>query len=178
MKIKYLKAGTGDCIIINHDKKNIIIDGGNESNYLLAEYSKIKENKERINFLIITHHDDDHIRGILDLFNEISVKNDELIIDNVIFNSPRKIFNKNIVENNDLSYKQANELEKYLSQYSNDLNWEYSLEENKLEKKINNLFKESDQIQFKIFSPKKETLEKTGLHYLKMILKLVLQQLL
>ena len=61
MKIKYLKAGTGDCIIINHNSKNIIIDGGNESTYLISEYNEIKSRDEKVDFIIITHHDDDHI---------------------------------------------------------------------------------------------------------------------
>ena len=71
MKIEFLKAGTGDCILINHNSKNILIDGGNESTYLISKYNEIKSRNEIIDFLIVTHHDDDHIKGILDLFKEI-----------------------------------------------------------------------------------------------------------
>ncbi|MCK0114935.1 ComEC/Rec2 family competence protein [Gelidibacter sp. F63206] len=159
MKIKFLKAGTGDCTIINHNFKNIIIDGGNESTYLISEYYEIKSRNERIDFLIITHHDDDHIKGILDLFKEIEIRNEEPLIDNVIFNSPRKILNKieKIKESNLLSYKQAHELEKYLINHPN-INWETSLIK-ELEAKINLVFHDQN-LSFKIFSPSKDILEK------------------
>lgn len=68
MKIEFLKAGTGDCIIINHNSKNILIDGGNESTYLISKYYEIKAQNEIIDFLIVTHHDDDHIKGIFRSF--------------------------------------------------------------------------------------------------------------
>ena len=48
MKIKFLKAGTGDSIVIKHAQYNIIIDGGNDSSYLLTEISKIKDRNECI----------------------------------------------------------------------------------------------------------------------------------
>lgn len=160
MKIKFLKAGTGDSIIINHNSKNIFIDGGNESTYLISEYYKLKSRNERIDFLIVTHHDDDHIKGILDLFREIETRNEEPLIVNVIFNSPRKILNKieKINESNLLSYKQAYELEKYLIHHPN-IRWETSLNEKGLESEINEMFNDPD-LSFKIFSPNKDILEK------------------
>ncbi|MCY1662364.1 MULTISPECIES: ComEC/Rec2 family competence protein [Chryseobacterium] len=159
MKIKFLKAGSGDCIVINHNSKNIVIDGGNESTYLISEYYKIKSRNERIDFLIITHHDDDHIKGILDLFKEIKNRNDELLIDNIIFNSPRKILNKieKTVESNLLSYKQAYDLEQYLIHHG--ITWETSLNTKDLEAKINEKFYDKN-LSFKIFSPSKDILEK------------------
>lgn len=160
MKIKFLKAGTGDCIIINHNSKNIIIDGGNESTYLISEYYEIKARNECVNFLIVTHHDDDHIKGILDLFKEIATRNEEPIIGKVIFNSPRKILNKieKINESNLLSYKQAHELENYLLHHSG-IQWEDSLNMKDLEKEIFETFND-DNLSFKIYSPKKDILDK------------------
>jgi hypothetical protein len=160
MKIKFLKAGTGDCIIINHNSKNIFIDGGNESTYLISEYYEIISRNERIDFLIVTHHDDDHIKGILDLFKEIETRNEEPLIVNVIFNSPRKILNKieKINESNLLSYKQAHELEKYLINHPN-IRWETSLNSKELEVEINEIFNDQN-LSFKIFSPNKDILEK------------------
>lgn len=160
MNIKFLKAGTGDCIIINHNSKNIIIDGGNESTYLISEYYKIKSRNEKVDFLIVTHHDDDHIKGVLDLFKEIETRNEEPFIENIIFNSPRKILNKieKIKDSNLLSYKQARELEKYLINRTN-VNWETSLNTAELETKINLVFNDPS-LSFKIFSPNKDILEK------------------
>lgn len=160
MKIKFLKAGTGDCTIINHNSKNILIDGGNESTYLISEYYEIKLRNEKIDFLIVTHHDDDHIKGILDLFREIETRNEEPFIDNVIFNSPRKILNKieKIDESNLLSYKQAHELENYLIQHPN-IRWETSLNVEGLSNKVNEIFNDQN-LTIKIFSPSEEILEK------------------
>ncbi len=159
MEIKFLKAGTGDCIIINHNYKNILIDGGNESIFLILEYDKIKLKSERIDFLIITHHDDDHIKGVLDLFKEIEKRNEIPCIDNIIFNSPRKILNKikSKADSNLLSYKQANELEEYVIKYPN-IKWETSLDNTSLETTISNLINDKN-LTFRIFSPSKLILE-------------------
>lgn len=160
MKIDYLKAGTGDCIFINHNSKNILIDGGNESTYLISKYNEIKSREEKIDYLIVTHHDDDHIKGILDLFKEIETKNEKPIIDNVIFNSPRKILNKieNTSASNLLSYKQAHELEQYLLNHQ-QIKWETSLNSAIIENKLNDLFNDNN-LKFKIFSPNEEILKK------------------
>lgn len=164
MELKFLKAGTGDCILINHNSKNILIDGGNESTYLISEYNAIKTREEKIDFLIVTHHDDDHIKGILDLFNEIETRNEEPIIDNVIFNSPRKILNKieKISESNLLSYKQAHKLEQYLLSHPK-INWETSLFEESLDDKLNTLFNDND-LTFRMFSPNEDILNKYALN--------------
>lgn len=159
MKIEFLKAGTGDCIVINHNSKNILIDGGNESTYLISKYYEIKVREERIDFLIVTHHDDDHIKGILDLFKEIELRGESPIIDNVIFNSPRKILNKidGVLDSNYLSYRQAHELEQYLHNHTK-IKWETSLNTINIENKLNELFSDPN-LAFRIFSPNEETLK-------------------
>lgn len=125
MKIDFLKAGTGDCILINHKNQNIIIDGGNDSQYLIDEYKKIIERGEFINLLIITHHDDDHIKGIIDLLNYIEKTAEtftEHPIKKVIFNSPKKI-KLNNTGSDYLSYQQAHEVEEKLFKIKK-LEWE------------------------------------------------------
>lgn len=119
MEIKFLKAGTGDSIIVQHKSHNIIIDGGNDSKYLISEVDKIYENGEAIDLLVITHHDDDHIKGIIDLLNHINesqYNKESKFIKKIIFNSPRKVLGKLPDDNaNQLSYKQAYDVEKLLS---------------------------------------------------------------
>ncbi|KUF40206.1 hypothetical protein AS361_05890 [Myroides marinus] len=159
MVIKFLKAGTGDCIIISHNSKNLIIDGGNESSFLIAEYNKIVDNKEKIDYLIVTHHDDDHIKGILDLFSEIEAKGKAPQISNIVFNSPRKILSEinKEKESNYLSYRQANELEQYLDKYK-DISHTLSLDTTTLDQALNKLFNDKD-LKFTVFSPSEETLK-------------------
>lgn len=119
MEIKFLKAGTGDSILIHHQGNNIIIDGGNDSKYLLLEVDEIHNRNEKINLLVITHHDDDHIAGIIDLLNHIEENNynkDSKFVEKIIFNSPRLILNKITKKDasNNLSYKQAYLVEEHL----------------------------------------------------------------
>lgn len=118
MNIKFLKAGSGDGILISHQQNHILIDGGNDPNYLLTEIGKIYDAKEVINLLVITHHDDDHISGILTLLERV-IKKDygENFIREVIFNSPRKVYG-NLTENisQSLSYKQAYQAENLILQ--------------------------------------------------------------
>ncbi len=156
MEIKFLKAGTGDSIIIHHKGHNIIIDGGNDSVYLLSEVDKIYEEKQVINLLVVTHHDDDHIKGIIDLLNHIKdsgYDKENKFIDQVIFNSPRKILNKLKEDtSNQLSYKQAHKVEKILSTFNVD--WKKSTE-------IKNVLN-FNGLKIEVFSPTEEDLQKYG----------------
>lgn len=153
MNIKFLKAGSGDSILIKEGNKNILIDGGNDNLFLIDEYKKIVEKKQRIDFLIVTHHDDDHIKGVLQLFDYIKKKDSLPHIGTFIFNSPRKINNTLKIEekNNFISYKQAYELENILLEYNNRINWITSDE-----------FQDNEigKLKFQIFSPERETLLK------------------
>lgn len=119
MITKFLKAGTGDSILIQHEGHNIIVDGGNDSKYLLSEVDIIHKNNEVIDLLVITHHDDDHIKGIIDLLKHVeenSYNSEERpFIKKVIFNSPRLVLGKIAPkESKELSYKQAYEVEELL----------------------------------------------------------------
>lgn len=132
MTIKFLKAGSGDSILIHHNTYNILIDGGNDSKYLIAEIDKIFEIDQKLDLVVVTHHDDDHIKGIIDLFKKVDAgdygeKNQ--FVKEVIFNSPRQILGK-ILPNNDrlLSYKQAHELEEIIM--SINPKWQTCTEEN------------------------------------------------
>lgn len=76
--IYFFPAGEGDCILIQYqssksDYHNILIDGGNRNR---LEFKKQKSqilkvidngNKGQLDLVIVTHSDDDHIKGILKL---------------------------------------------------------------------------------------------------------------
>lgn len=106
MKIKFLKAFNGDAILISFnesgEKRNILIDGGMPATFLQKnkksklEYGELKinidlirENNEKIDLLIITHVDDDHIGGVLKWFE--NDKEAYKIIGKVWFNSGKLI---------------------------------------------------------------------------------------
>ena len=92
MKIKFLPAFNGDCILISFDhkgeKKNILIDGGIPRTYqyhLKPELEKLVNENEKIDLLIITHIDDDHIGGIKELYQDVDFCRD--FIKEIWFNS-------------------------------------------------------------------------------------------
>lgn len=146
-----LKAGNGDSFLLSwhyQDKKyNVLIDGGlsktyksgNKSGPLLKALKNIKKKQEKINLLILTHVDNDHIGGILSGFSEGELLRD--LTEEVWFNSgviidkyferevdcshylelKRKI---NSVNNKGTSIKQGEKFEEIL----NDLNiWNQNL---------------------------------------------------
>lgn len=118
MKVKFLKAGKGDSILLSSKGEHMLIDGGDDTSYLFRELDAIYEKGESLSFLIVTHHDSDHIKGVLDLFKEL--KNNRYgdpmnFIRRVYFNSPRLFLGKKISSNsNKLSYKQAYDLEEQI----------------------------------------------------------------
>lgn len=108
MKIKFLQAFNGDSILISfkgkdHVNRNILIDGGTANTYkyldknvnviksgdLKLTVKSLREAGEKIDLLILTHVDDDHIGGILKWFSEDKTAKD--LIGKVWFNSGRLI---------------------------------------------------------------------------------------
>ena len=76
LNIKALKELNGDCITISYGAKqkyNILIDGGQGRvcfRQLCAYVDNIKNAENKINLLILTHIDSDHIDGILRLLSQ------------------------------------------------------------------------------------------------------------
>ncbi|ASV32331.1 MULTISPECIES: ComEC/Rec2 family competence protein [Maribacter] len=116
MIIKFLEAHKGDSILISHQddegtSRNILIDGGMSSTYFNSSYNqygqlhleieKIKKRKEKIDLLILSHIDNDHIEGLLKWFSTDAKAYN--LVGQVWFNSGKSIaqfFKKE--ENNDL----------------------------------------------------------------------------
>ena len=82
MKINFVDVGQGDCsFIITPDNKTILIDGGGN---MLSSYDVGKKvvlpyilnrGYTKIDYVFISHFDQDHCGGILYLINEIKVNN-------------------------------------------------------------------------------------------------------
>lgn len=108
MNIKILKANNGDSFLLSWlyegITRNVLIDGGKSNTYkqgslkkdLFKVLTSVKEKGQRIDLLVLTHVDDDHIGGLLKAF-----KHGELLrelCDKVWFNSGLLIdefFNQN-----------------------------------------------------------------------------------
>ena len=80
LEIHFLDVGQGDCcFIITPNKKSILIDGGGSSsdNYDVGENTLIPylldKGYKKIDYIFITHFDQDHVGGILSVLEELQV---------------------------------------------------------------------------------------------------------
>lgn len=90
LTIHFIDVGLGDCIFITlPSSENILIDtGGSSTGPKVVQYLKSLGVK-RIDHLILTHPDDDHIGGILSIMSEFEVLN---IYDNGLSNFNSDIY--------------------------------------------------------------------------------------
>lgn len=122
MTIKILKAGQGDSILISFGteigkRKHILVDGGNNKDdyesHIKHEVLEIQNAHEKINLLIITHTDQDHVKGIFYLLTDPDI--DKSIIEKIWFNYFGE--SSQSYNNNDISFiescKVAEEIQKH-----------------------------------------------------------------
>ncbi len=67
---KFLKAFNGDSILISTDKNNILIDGGTKRSfyiYLKKEIDYLRKLDKKLDLVVLTHIDSDHIDGIIEM---------------------------------------------------------------------------------------------------------------
>lgn len=86
MKIKFMKAGKGDSVLISVDAKNILIDGGFKGTYnsqLKKELETLNEQGQCLDLVVLTHFDRDHISGLLALLQDSKYS---LLIKEIWFN--------------------------------------------------------------------------------------------
>jgi len=66
IKFQFLAAGKGDAILISTQNRNILIDGGEKYRFIDKHISKL----ELLDLVILTHIDDDHIKGLIELLGK------------------------------------------------------------------------------------------------------------
>lgn len=89
MKITILPANNGDSFLLEIDQNNILIDGGYVNTYkkfLKPIFQELNRLGKKINHLIVTHIDNDHISGIIKLIEENN-NNSIIEIENIWHNS-------------------------------------------------------------------------------------------
>lgn len=97
LRIEMLPAQEGDCFLISIDNQyHILIDGGTTYTYkhfLKSRLQKLAEENKKINLLIVSHMDNDHIGGIINLINDNGyAENPQIIsIEEVWHNSYRHL---------------------------------------------------------------------------------------
>ncbi|QUM90561.1 MBL fold metallo-hydrolase [Moritella sp. 36] len=102
LELKILQAEHGDCIAISleykGEYKNILIDGGPSRTFevqhiprpLKIFLNEVKAKNQKIDLLVLTHVDDDHIGGLLAGFNKSGYLTE--LTEEVWFNSGQLIF--------------------------------------------------------------------------------------
>ena len=75
--IVFVDVGQGDCIHINIDGKNILVDGGGKYGKDIAESTLkpylLKNGVSKVDLAVITHSDGDHSRGIQQLSEQMEI---------------------------------------------------------------------------------------------------------
>lgn len=80
------KAGNGDCVSIETESKFVLIDGGTAQSFFCWKSNVIC--KEKIDCVIVTHIDNDHVNGIIKLLQSDSCPD----IDQFYFNGAEQFF--------------------------------------------------------------------------------------
>lgn len=149
--LKVLKAQHGDCIIIDTFDKNknsfvILIDGGPPQSYKTS-LRKVIEGYSKINLVILTHIDRDHIGGLLSFLN--SDLTSKIEIEKIIVNSHNLI---KVNSGTQISYQDGVSFEKKVfEKYPNSKIYEGIVG--------NNNFELPDGIFIDILSPTKSIVE-------------------
>lgn len=110
-----LPAYHGDCILIktfddNNEEFNILIDGGTAQTFRYTLKAELKD-ITRINLLVLTHIDSDHIAGLISLFKSSLI--DKITIDEIWMNHPEIVE----IDNDELiSTKQGDSLKELILQ--------------------------------------------------------------
>lgn len=105
IEFKFLEAGNGDSIYISTDNGiNILIDGGWTYTYdkaIKPIVKNIRKNNQKLDLVILTHYDNDHIMGLYKLLVEENKKGSDTIIKEVWFNAFEKAIFEPLKKNNE-----------------------------------------------------------------------------
>src|SRR4051812_5304198 len=74
MRLRTFFANDGDCLLLTSDSgKNVLVDGGHYANTFrkctLPSLLDLTGRKQKLDLVIVTHIDADHIVGLLDLLD-------------------------------------------------------------------------------------------------------------
>lgn len=76
LKIIFFNVGQGDAILISEGSQQVLIDGGKDGRMLLEKMGKFVPFWDRnIEAVVMTHPDQDHIGGLIDLLETYKVQN-------------------------------------------------------------------------------------------------------
>lgn len=153
IEFEFFEAGCGDSILVSIDKEyHILIDGGISSTYQ-DEISYRLDDVDKLDLVVITHIDNDHICGIIELLND---PYNSQKIKKLWFNTASEEMMFNASNNYEIGRGQGSLFTHFIAQsqipYVNNI----FLDENEK----NNIFFVGSDIQLILLSPSKEGLDK------------------
>ena len=89
MTITFLQAGNGDCIHIEEDGRHVIIDSGEKCQELVSLVDSIRTANQKIDLLVISHYDSDHIKEIIRILKGLEVEERKRLVNKVWFNATK-----------------------------------------------------------------------------------------
>jgi beta-lactamase superfamily II metal-dependent hydrolase len=153
LEIKIYKVKCGDCFYIRYisDKKviNIFIDAGYAGTYKKTFRNDVKDiikNGEKIDLFVITHIDQDHIKGMTPFIKEFGID----IIEELWFNHPEKFEVRESNTEINVSVKQGINLRDYFQSRGRNITKVMAMNE----------FTLFESIKFQILSPNQKALNK------------------
>lgn len=123
MTISFLPASYGDCIHISDNGHHVIIDGGPTAEPLLTTLGEIRDRNERVDLLVVTHYDHDHVMGFLSSLRQLDGVKLEDFVGETWFNAPEPTKAK--FGDHRLSAREGNELTELFIE--NKVNWKNQL---------------------------------------------------
>jgi beta-lactamase superfamily II metal-dependent hydrolase len=171
IKFEFLKAGNGDCILISTENSNILIDGGTKRTFnifLKKEIERLRNNGKKLDLVVSTHIDSDHIDGIIQLLENEKQLLEEgdinySIIKKIWFNAfEDRLFSDDF--SNDTSYTGYKTFREFIDEMNKFIEYDNHISiDNQIEYFINN------EIKILLLSPNDKKLKKLHKKYKKSI---------
>jgi beta-lactamase superfamily II metal-dependent hydrolase len=167
IKFEFLKAGNGDCILISTENSNILIDGGTKRTFnifLKKEIERLRNNGKKLDLVVSTHIDSDHIDGIVQLLeNEKQLLEENYIESSIIkkiwFNAfEDRLFSDDF--SNDTSYSGYKTFREFIDDMDKSIEYDNRISiDNKIDYLINN------EINILLLSPNDKKIKKLHKKY-------------
>jgi beta-lactamase superfamily II metal-dependent hydrolase len=167
IRFEFLRAFNGDCILISTENSNILIDGGTKKTYnifLKREIERLRDNGKRVDLVVSTHIDSDHIDGIVQLLeNEKQLLEENYIESSIIkkiwFNAfEDRLFSDDF--SNDTSYSGYKTFREFIDDMDKSIEYDNRISiDNKIDYLINN------EINILLLSPNDKKIKKLHKKY-------------
>ncbi|SEH05580.1 ComEC/Rec2 family competence protein [Candidatus Venteria ishoeyi] len=168
ISFNFLPAGSGDAILIAADNFNILIDGGNnrmkQHNTLVKKLKEIKSKDEQLDWIVLTHIDEDHINGLIKILRRNN--NLKIPIKNIWFNAFNNYKVDAIITSSEISQKQLITFEQLVDEVKQS-NIGVELCKNISIERFSHPIKINKNIKISLLSPTSEILDKLYREYVK-----------